>query len=152
MKLHHCLTTHPQLIQNGSKMECKPQNNKIHKSTHRHYASGRQFQRCFCEFDLRGKQKQKYPHQRICLLILEREEIGRRERERERHQNINRLPPICAPTGDRTSNLGMCPNQESNLHCCGIQENTPTSLFSFLFHSFLCVFHSAFVLFVLPVW
>ena len=148
MKLHHCLTTHPQLIQNGSKMECKPQNNKIHKSTHRHYASGRQFQRCFCEFDLRVKQKQKDR-------FTDFRKRGNREegeRERERHQNINRLPPICAPTGDRTSNLGMCPNQESSPHCCGIQENTPTSLFSFLFHSFLCVLHSAFVLFVLPVW
>ena len=36
------------------------------------------------------------------------------EREREKHQcerNINRLPPVCAPTGDKTCSLGTCPDQ-----------------------------------------
>ena len=43
-----------------------------------------------------------------------------RERERERHANIDMsqkhrlVPPILTPTGDRTHNLGMCPDQESN--------------------------------------
>ena len=53
------------------------------------------------------------PHQRICLLILEREEGGRkRERERERKQetslwerNIDRLPLVSSPTRDPTQNL-----------------------------------------------
>ena len=40
------------------------------------------------------------PHSRTCLLILERE---------ERERNTDPLPLISAPTGDRTSNLGMCP-------------------------------------------
>ena len=30
-------------------------------------------------------------------------------------RNINQLPPVCAPTGDWTYNLGMCPDWESNL-------------------------------------
>ena len=47
-------------------------------------------------------------HLRMCLLILERERKGERERD------INQLPPICAPTGDRTCNLSTCPDQGYN--------------------------------------
>ena len=46
----------------------------------------------------------------------------RRERAREREtlmweRNINGLPPVHTPTGDQTSNLGMCPDQELNPQC-----------------------------------
>ena len=40
---------------------------------------------------------------RICLLIF-----------RKRERNTNRLPPICARTGNRTHNPSMCSDQESN--------------------------------------
>ena len=43
------------------------------------------------------------PHPRICLLILEREEM--RERERKRNidvRNSNQLPPIHTPAGNQT--------------------------------------------------
>ena len=49
-------------------------------------------------------------HLRIFLLILDREEGGEREEERER----DRLHPVYTLTGDQTRNLGMCPDQESN--------------------------------------
>lgn len=54
-----------------------------------------------------------------------------REREKETHQcmkETNGLPPICSPTGDRTQNLGMCPNQESNSQswCTGRRSNQVT--------------------------
>ena len=48
------------------------------------------------------------PHQRTCLLISERWE--------GRERNINQLSFPQTPTGDRTHNLGMCPNQESTCH------------------------------------
>lgn len=28
--------------------------------------------------------------------------------------SINQLPPVCTPTGDRTGNLGVCPDHKSN--------------------------------------
>ena len=50
----------------------------------------------------------KNPHWRICLLILEREEGEKRER------NIDRLPPLCAQTG------GL------NLQPFGLRDGAPT--------------------------
>ena len=44
-------------------------------------------------------------------LFLERVE----EREKERERNINQLPCVHALIGDRTHNLGMCPDQEIKL-------------------------------------
>ena len=63
-------------------------------------------------------------------------EGGLREREREREReketsmwkrNINRLPPVWAPTGDWTWNPGMCPDQESNLWPFGSWGNAPSN-------------------------
>ena len=51
------------------------------------------------------------------LLIVERGRGGGRERER----NIDKLPVVCAPTGDQTLNLGMCPDQQSNPQPFGLQ-------------------------------
>ena len=54
------------------------------------------------------------------LRILEREKgrvVGERGRERGRSvwaRNIYGLPPVRALTQDRTSNWGMCPDQELN--------------------------------------
>ena len=53
----------------------------------------------------------------LCLLILER---GTQGGER----NINRLPTVCGPTRDRTRNLGMCPDWESNPQPLGVQDDT----------------------------
>ena len=50
------------------------------------------------------------PHPRIRLSILEKEEG--RETNVMWERSINRLPPIRAPTGDRTCNPGMCPDQD----------------------------------------
>ena len=49
------------------------------------------------------------------LLILERK--GETDRHRETsmwERNIDWLPPVCAPNGDWTHNLGTCPDQELN--------------------------------------
>ena len=54
-------------------------------------------------------------HLRTCLLILERKEVGRWERERERKRNIDQLSPIRALTRDWTHNLS------------GAWDNTPTN-------------------------
>ena len=35
------------------------------------------------------------------------------------------LPPVRAPAGDRTCNLGMCPDWESNLQPFGAQDDPP---------------------------
>ena len=45
-------------------------------------------------------------------MILERRKGGE---EKERERNIDRLLLTCALTGDRTHNLGMCSDLESNL-------------------------------------
>ena len=45
-----------------------------------------------------------------------------RRSEKEKH-----LPPIHTPTGDRTHNLGTCPNRELNLRPFGVQDNAPTN-------------------------
>ena len=55
---------------------------------------------------------------------------GRRERERETlisGRNIDQLPPIYALTRDQTCNLGMCPDQGSNLQPSGVQDIAPTN-------------------------
>ena len=65
-------------------------------------------------------------------LLLEKEGKGKRKGKREtsmRERSIDRLPPICSPTGctawpksgigDQTHNLGMCPDWESNLQPFG---------------------------------
>ena len=48
-------------------------------------------------------------------------------RERERESNIGWLPPACTPIMDRTHNLGMYPDQESNCQPPGAQNNAPTN-------------------------
>ena len=51
---------------------------------------------------------------------------GWRERERDTSmwvRNIAWLPPICSPAGDRTCNLGMCPDQESTLQHFGVWDD-----------------------------
>ena len=69
-------------------------------------------------------------------MILEREEGegGEKERERERERkksmgerNVDQLPPVCTLTRDRTHNLGMCPDQGSNLQPFGVQNDAPNS-------------------------
>ena len=51
----------------------------------------------------------------MCLLILESEERGERERETwKQERNIDRLPLLHTPMGDGTRNLGMCPDQGSD--------------------------------------
>ena len=69
----------------------------------------------------------KNPHPRICLLILEKEEGRGSEREKQNVSNINCLPPVHSPTGDRTSNLGKCPNQGLNPQPSGVWNDTPTN-------------------------
>ena len=67
-------------------------------------------------------------HQRVCLLILKKEEKRERERQRdrerqrqrERERNINQLPPVHAPSRYQIHNLGMCPGQELNLQPSGV--------------------------------
>ena len=52
---------------------------------------------------------------RASLLILERGEGRLRERgTRMWERNVDWLPPICTPSGDRTCNLGICPEQGSS--------------------------------------
>ena len=51
-------------------------------------------------------------------------------RERERNtdvRNINQLPPVHAPTGNQTCNLGLCPDQRWNPQPFGVQDHTPTN-------------------------
>ena len=53
-----------------------------------------------------------------------------RERERERHihvRNIDRLPPVHAPNGDGTCNLGMYPDQGLNPQPFGVRNDTSTN-------------------------
>ena len=60
-----------------------------------------------------------------------REKMGtERERERETsmwERNIYWLLPIYALTGDRTWNLGMCPNQGSNPQHFGVRDDALTN-------------------------
>lgn len=65
------------------------------------------------------------PHLRMCLLILDRKEGTERRRNvdvREKHWS----PTICAPTGDRTHNLGLGPHRELNLQPGGVWDDAPT--------------------------
>ena len=63
-------------------------------------------------------------------------------------RNIDRLPPIHAPTGDQTCNLGMCPDQGSSLQHFGAWDYAPTNtaaqsgLYIFIFNWFV----------LFPVW
>ena len=41
-----------------------------------------------------------------------------------RERNINGLPLVCAPTGDRPCNLEMCPDWETNPRPCGLLRPT----------------------------
>ena len=74
-----------------------------------------------------------YLHPKTYRLIDFREGKGERERERnicERETSIQATqsgwPLTCALTRDRTCNLGMCPDQESNKQPFSLQDNTPT--------------------------
>ena len=58
----------------------------------------------------------------IFSLLLEREEEGGGEREK-----YQPATPICAQTRDRTHNLGMCPDWDSNLQPFGLQDDAPTN-------------------------
>ena len=49
------------------------------------------------------------------------------ERKGEKERNIDRLPPVCAPTGHQTCNLGMGPDLGSNLQHFGVWDNTLTN-------------------------
>ena len=46
--------------------------------------------------------------------------------EREGERNIDKLPPICAQTGDQTHDLVMYSDWELNLWPFGVQNDTPT--------------------------
>ena len=79
-----------------------------------------------------------YPHARICVLILEREE--RRGRRGER--NIDRLPPAHTPTGDKPATFLVYrtmlqptqpPNQGMEVLILFIQRSGPDTLFPSLF-------------------
>ena len=52
------------------------------------------------------------------------------EREKHRHEgemSIGCLSFIDTPTGDRTHNLGTCPNLESNPKLSGLQNDAPAN-------------------------
>ena len=68
----------------------------------------------------------KFSPKGIFLLILEREREEEKAIEKESERNINLLPPVCALTGDKTCNLGVCPQWESNPQPFGVQDNAPT--------------------------
>ena len=73
----------------------------------------------------------------VCLIIAilmssdmltDFRERGREwEREKERQRSIYQLSLVHSPAGDRTCNLGLCPNQESNLWSFDLREDTPTN-------------------------
>ena len=65
-------------------------------------------------------------HLRTCLLIFSAGGRGR-EREREKETNIDRPPLTHTPTKDRSPNLGMCPDQESNPQPLGLQDYAPSN-------------------------
>ena len=52
---------------------------------------------------------------------------GERERDRQTDRDINWLPPLCFFTGNRTHNLGVRLDQESNLQPLGIKDDAPTN-------------------------
>ena len=61
------------------------------------------------------------PHPRICLLILEREEVGERERETLMwERNIDWLPLVRSSNRDQTHNLCVCTDWKSKLQPFGV--------------------------------
>ena len=46
-----------------------------------------------------------------------------KKREKDRDSNVYQLPLKCTPTEDRTHNLGMCPDQESNRQPFALQDD-----------------------------
>ena len=60
------------------------------------------------------------------MFIDLRADFRARGRERERNIDVREklLPPVQAPTGNRNSNLGMCPDQGSNPQPSGAWFNT----------------------------
>ena len=59
-----------------------------------------------------------------CLLIFRRGDYRGREGVM---WDIDQLPPICAPNGIGTCDLGICPDWESNPQPFGVQDDAPTS-------------------------
>ena len=62
---------------------------------------------------------------KVCLLILERKGVGGETSMWER--NTDQLPPVYTLTGDRTCNLGLCPDRGSNSQPFGVRDNAPTN-------------------------
>ena len=64
-------------------------------------------------------------------MILEREEGGGRDREREKHRCEREtsigLPLVHTLTMYGACNLGMCPDRESNSPVSGVQNDAPTN-------------------------
>ena len=63
------------------------------------------------------------------MLSLDLRERRGREGERETLMWVstaNQMPPLHAPTGDGTRNLGMCPDRGSNPRTFGVRDNPPT--------------------------
>ena len=52
---------------------------------------------------------------------------GEREMSERNMDQPDQLPPICAPTGAQTCNLGMCADRDSNLRPFGAQDDALTS-------------------------
>ena len=64
------------------------------------------------------------------MFIDFRERKGERERERVtmmQERNIDPLLPVCTLARDQTLNLGMCPDQGSNLQPFGVWDSAATS-------------------------
>ena len=56
-----------------------------------------------------------------------RREEGRRKRETSMWETSIGALLVCALTRGRTHNLGMCPDQESNLQSFGPRDDAPTN-------------------------
>ena len=59
-------------------------------------------------------------------------DFSQRGKEREREasmgkRNVDQLPPIHVPIGNGTRNLGVCPDQESNLQTFVVQDDASTT-------------------------
>ena len=68
----------------------------------------------------------------ICLLILQREEGGVRDRERGRNIYVrerisNLLPPVCTPIRDQTYNQSKCSSQRWNSQPIGVRDRVPNN-------------------------
>ena len=62
------------------------------------------------------------------MFLLSLKEEGERDQNIDVRRNINRLSPVRSLTGDRTSNLQMCPDWGLNPQPFGVQDNAPTEL------------------------